>query len=49
LLAIALQFEPDPDGQGAAVRLIDNRVLYPTPVSNAAKFRDRPITEENPQ
>jgi pantoate--beta-alanine ligase len=30
LLAIALQFEPDPDGQGAAVRLIDNRLLYPT-------------------
>ncbi|MAG29844.1 MAG: pantoate--beta-alanine ligase [Deltaproteobacteria bacterium] len=27
LLAIALQFEPDPDGQGAEVRLIDNRVL----------------------
>ena len=27
LLAIALQFEPDPDGQGSAVRLIDNRVL----------------------
>jgi pantoate--beta-alanine ligase len=27
LLAIALQFEADPDGQGAAVRLIDNRVL----------------------
>ena len=27
LLAIALQFEADPDGQGARVRLIDNRVL----------------------
>lgn len=27
LLAIALQFAPDPDGQGADVRLIDNRVL----------------------
>ena len=27
LLAIALQFAPDPDGQGAHVRLIDNRVL----------------------
>lgn len=27
LLAIALQFEPDPDGRGSAVRLIDNRVL----------------------
>ncbi|MEM9175401.1 MAG: pantoate--beta-alanine ligase [Myxococcota bacterium] len=27
LLAIALQFEADPDGQGAQVRLIDNRVL----------------------
>jgi pantoate--beta-alanine ligase len=29
LLAIALQFEPDPDGKGAAVRLIDNRLLHP--------------------
>ena len=27
LLAIALQFEPDPDGRGTAVRLIDNRVI----------------------
>lgn len=27
LLAIALQFEPDSDGRGSAVRLIDNRVL----------------------
>jgi len=27
LLAIAMQFEADPDGQGAPVRLIDNRVL----------------------
>ena len=27
LLAIALQFEPDADGRGTAVRLIDNRVL----------------------
>ncbi|MFO0691703.1 MAG: pantoate--beta-alanine ligase [Myxococcota bacterium] len=27
LLAIALQFEPDPDGRGSAVRLIDNRIL----------------------
>lgn len=27
LLAIALQFAPDPDGQGANVRLIDNTVL----------------------
>jgi pantoate--beta-alanine ligase len=27
LLAIALHFEPDPDGRGSAVRLIDNRVL----------------------
>ena len=49
LLAIALQFEPDPDGQGAAVRLIDNRVLYPIFESNTANFRDRSITEENPQ
>ncbi len=30
LLAIALCFEADPDGQGAAVRLIDNRLLHPT-------------------
>lgn len=29
LLAIALRFEADPDGRGAAVRLIDNRVLAP--------------------
>ena len=29
LLAIALQFSADPDGQGAPVRLIDNRVLVP--------------------
>lgn len=29
LLAIALQFEPDPDGKGTAVRLIDNRLLHP--------------------
>jgi pantoate--beta-alanine ligase len=27
LLALAVNFAPDPDGQGAAVRLIDNRVL----------------------
>ncbi len=27
LLAIALQFEPDADGTGAAVRLIDNRLI----------------------
>lgn len=31
LLAIALEFEPDPDGQGAQVRLIDNRLLGPAP------------------
>ncbi len=29
LLAIALQFEADPDGSGARVRLIDNRVIVP--------------------
>jgi len=29
LLAIALRFGPDPDGQGAPVRLIDNCVLQP--------------------
>jgi pantoate--beta-alanine ligase len=29
LLAIALAFEPDPDGAGAPVRLIDNRRLTP--------------------
>jgi pantoate--beta-alanine ligase len=33
LLAIALQFEPDPDGQGSAVRLIDNRVLGRRPAA----------------
>ena len=27
LLALAVDFAPDPDGQGASVRLIDNRVL----------------------
>ncbi len=27
LLALAVRFEPDPDGSGGAVRLIDNRVL----------------------
>ena len=30
LLAIALQFEPDANGEGAAVRLIDNRLLNPS-------------------
>jgi len=45
LLAIALQFEPDPDGKGAAVRLIDNRLLYPAP----RKLAVDPISEENPQ
>jgi pantoate--beta-alanine ligase len=30
LLAIALQFEPDANGEGAAVRLIDNRLLDST-------------------
>jgi pantoate--beta-alanine ligase len=29
LLAIAVQFESDPDGRGAPVRLIDNRILRP--------------------
>ena len=29
LLAVALEFERDPDGRGAAVRLIDNRLLHP--------------------
>lgn len=28
LFAVALQFEPDPDGEGAAVRLIDNRLIH---------------------
>jgi len=35
LLAIALQFEPDPDGRGSAVRLIDNRVLGRRPPAAA--------------
>jgi pantoate--beta-alanine ligase len=35
LLAIALQFEPDPDGRGSAVRLIDNRVLARRPKATA--------------
>ena len=29
LFAVALQFEPDPDGEGQAVRLIDNRLINP--------------------
>jgi pantoate--beta-alanine ligase len=29
LLALAIQFSADPDGQGSEVRLIDNRVLLP--------------------
>jgi pantoate--beta-alanine ligase len=33
LLALAVRFAPDPDGQGAPVRLIDNRVLRPEPES----------------
>ncbi|MEE8164927.1 MAG: pantoate--beta-alanine ligase [Myxococcota bacterium] len=36
LLAIALQFEADPDGQGAAVRLIDNRVLLSSAATESA-------------
>lgn len=35
LLAIALQFAPDADGTGAAVRLIDNRVLGRRPGAGA--------------
>jgi pantoate--beta-alanine ligase len=31
LLAIALDFSPDQDGQGSPVRLIDNRLLLPLP------------------
>ena len=27
LLALAVHFRPDPDGRGAGVRLIDNRML----------------------
>jgi pantoate--beta-alanine ligase len=53
LLAIALQFEKDPDGRGAAVRLIDNRLLYPDPHSTPHPtphgFAVDPITLENPQ
>jgi pantoate--beta-alanine ligase len=33
LLAIALQFEPDADGKGASVRLIDNRLLLLHPAA----------------
>jgi len=29
LFAIALQFDPDPDGEGSEVRLIDNRLIHP--------------------
>ena len=35
LLAIALQFDADPDGQGAPVRLIDNRILSLASASGA--------------
>jgi pantoate--beta-alanine ligase len=31
LLALAVNFRPDPDGRGSDVRLIDNRVLVPQP------------------
>jgi pantoate--beta-alanine ligase len=37
LLAIAMQFEADPDGQGAPVRLIDNRVLLSAAATSAAR------------
>jgi pantoate--beta-alanine ligase len=30
LFAVALQFDPDPDGSGAEVRLIDNRLIHPS-------------------
>jgi pantoate--beta-alanine ligase len=45
LLAVALQFEPDADGRGAQVRLIDNRLLHPTPRNSAVA----PFSQENPQ
>jgi pantoate--beta-alanine ligase len=45
LLAVALQFDPDPDGRGAEVRLIDNRLLHPAPRRSAAAQ----ISQENPQ
>lgn len=35
LLALAVHFEPDPDGRGSAVRLIDNRVLGRTAPTSA--------------
>jgi len=41
LLAIALNFEPDPDGAGAPVRLIDNRILTPLALEGTR--------QENPQ
>jgi pantoate--beta-alanine ligase len=37
LLAIALQFEPDPDGAGAPVRLIDNRRLTPPSLAKTSQ------------
>lgn len=54
LLAIALQFEPDPDGRGEAVRLIDNRVLCPSPQMPLTPRTPRggamaPSSQENPQ
>jgi pantoate--beta-alanine ligase len=43
LLAVALQFEPDPDGGGAEVRLIDNRLLYPAPRRSAVAHASEEI------
>ncbi len=46
LLAVAVDFEADPDGQGAAVRLIDNRVLHPEGAHGSDVVEDR--RERNP-
>lgn len=37
LLALAVQFRPDPDGQGNDVRLIDNRVLAGGPAAQTTR------------
>jgi pantoate--beta-alanine ligase len=43
LLAIALQFEADPDGQGTPVRLIDNRVLLADAGRGSCESTDRTL------
>jgi pantoate--beta-alanine ligase len=46
LLAIALAFEADSDGQGAPVRLIDNRVLRAHPRPESPRVAEDPIRRD---